>query len=302
MSARARLRSRDACSQRCWSWSNDWKAALRQTPGRPASALMNCWRLALKSATDPSRLPACRFTASPVIENLVPSGCSFPGLAALVGGGEAGVVLGHGGRRRGRGLAKAAGLLLQPGHGVVPVVLEVAERRDEVPIRLGAVRAREHRSRRHRRGDLPEPLAEAVHGRNRGAEVGAGHPSSFRVLACDTGPGRRKVQAATWREPAMRRTRRVSRSLWRGSLVVPLTSAVHRVPGTGTSAWAAWAVAPPNSPRHSAGTVSVLRCSSPGPVGVSRSSTSPSSPTTSRASARSAGTGVESYQPRVRLP
>src|SRR5215216_5919730 len=116
MSARARLRSRDACSQRCWSWANDWNAAPRQTPGRPARALMNCWRLALRSATDPSRLPAWRFTASPVIENLVPIACSLLGLPALLGVGQAGVVLGHGVRRRLVLLAKDAGRGLQPGH------------------------------------------------------------------------------------------------------------------------------------------------------------------------------------------
>jgi hypothetical protein len=65
----------------------------------------------------------------------------------------------------------------------------------------------------------------------------------------------------------MRRTRPASRSVWRESLVVPLTSAVHRVPGTGTRAWAAWALEPPNRSRHSGGTVSVVRCSRPGPVG-----------------------------------
>ena len=55
----------------------------------------------------------------------------------------------------------------------------------------------------------------------------------------------------------MRRTRPASRSVWRESLVVPLTSAVHRVPGTGTRAWAVWALEPPNRSRHSGGTVSV---------------------------------------------
>jgi hypothetical protein len=73
---------------------------------------------------------------------LVPIACSSLGLPAL-DGGQTGIVLGYGDRRRGGLLAQAAGLLLQPGHGVVPVLLEVPERRGEALVRLGAGGARD---------------------------------------------------------------------------------------------------------------------------------------------------------------